>query len=815
MKNRLFCLLALLALLPALTGCNIPASMLPDAWTTPAAPDQPGASAGTGEPGSIATPLPPTPQTLVSFRVLAPENTPPGTLVYLTVLDEVTGLALNSQAIPMEPLPRQAESGPFAHILTIPLPIGSVLTYRYERDAMGVRVAEHLSDGTQVRYRMYVVHGQGVVEDVVSRWTDTDFTYPTGRISGKAADAVSGKPLPNLLVEAGGMQTFTAADGSYLLEGLPPGTHNLIAYALDGAYRPFQQGARVAEQSTTPADFALQPAPPVSVVFVVKAPPNTLPVVPLRMAGNLLNLGNSFGNLAGGMSGVVGRMPVMKALPDGRYTLTLSLPAGADLRYKYSLGDGFWNAERTPDGAFRLRRLIVPETTALVEDTIDSWQDNRAAMITFDVRVPGNTPPGDSVSIQFNPLIGWTEPVPMWNLGGNRWAYILFSPLNLPGNFSYRYCRNAQCGYADDASTPGLYGAGRELKITGRPQTASDTITEWSGLLDAQPPVTPAVEVTGRGVDYAAGVEFAAGYSASWAALSPQITQGLLDLGTNWVIVGPTWSYGRTAPGNTPPVLAPQAGRDPLNPDLSGLLEAYAAAGLNTGLYPQPRFALPVDEWWATAPRDDPGWWPVWFEQYRAFIINYADLASAQGAQALVLGGGWLAPALPGGVLADGTPSGVPENAEARWRGLIAEVRSQFGGSLLWALDEQSIAAPPPFIDAVDQLYLALSLDAGETFNSKLDMDLGGWLDGVAYPSQLVSGKPLVLALEIASGADLQSQAGLYNEALTAVAQRQWISGFISRGYFPPARLQDPGPSVNGKPAGELLKLWYPLLRRE
>jgi len=52
----------------------------------------------------------------------------------------------------------------------------------------------------------------------------------------------------------------------------------------------------------------------------------------------------------------------------------------------------------------------------------------------------------------------------MWHLGEQRWAYILFSPLNVPGNISYRYCRAGQCGTADDIATPGLYGQGRHFK---------------------------------------------------------------------------------------------------------------------------------------------------------------------------------------------------------------------------------------------------------------------------------------------------------------------------------------------------------------
>jgi hypothetical protein len=81
-----------------------------------------------------------------------------------------------------------------------------VLNYLFERQVGDIRVAEHLSDGSPVRYRMYYVQGQGLVEDVISRWTDTGFESSSGRIRGSAVDADTGGPIPNLLV-AGVAQT--------------------------------------------------------------------------------------------------------------------------------------------------------------------------------------------------------------------------------------------------------------------------------------------------------------------------------------------------------------------------------------------------------------------------------------------------------------------------------------------------------------------------------------------------------------------------------------------------------------------------------
>ena len=96
---------------------------------------------------------------------------------------------------------------------------------------------------------------------------------------------------------------------------------------------------------TTQVSLSLAPADLVSVVFTVSVPETGIKNLPIRLAGDLLQLGNTFGDLRGGLSTLAARMPLLSPLSDGRYTITLSLPAGADIRYKYTLGDGLWNAE--------------------------------------------------------------------------------------------------------------------------------------------------------------------------------------------------------------------------------------------------------------------------------------------------------------------------------------------------------------------------------------------------------------------------------------------------------------------------------------
>ena len=85
--RRLSFLPYILILAFVMNGCNMPTG-------------QPTAAPPSGEQPaddlSIATPLPPLPITLVSFRMQAPAGTPQDETIYLSILDEVTGLALNA-----------------------------------------------------------------------------------------------------------------------------------------------------------------------------------------------------------------------------------------------------------------------------------------------------------------------------------------------------------------------------------------------------------------------------------------------------------------------------------------------------------------------------------------------------------------------------------------------------------------------------------------------------------------------------------------------------------------------------------------------
>ena len=784
-------------------------------------------------PATTPTPSNPIEVAAVTFQVSVPADTPADAPIQVSLLDEITGLALNPTQLTMT---RENDT---THTITIRVTNGSLIKYRYSRSD-DLFVQEHLTNGSPVRYRMLKVDGPMYVQDVVARWNDTGYQGGVGRIQGALTDAVTKQPLSGIFIAAGGAQTISAADGSYILDGLPAGTHNLTAFSPTGDYRTYQQGAVVAERANTPASFDMLPAEHITVTLNVTVPEGTIPGVPMRVAGNLSQLGNEFASLQGGFSTIANQMPVLDYVGENRYHLELSLPSGTFIRYKYTLGDGFWNAEHAVDGNFHLREFVVPNESITINDEIITFGSNESAPVWFDVTVPAYTRAEETVYIQFHPF-AWTEPLPMWRLEPNRWVYQLQSPLDVLGEISYRYCRNAQCNFADDIITQGDLALGRTMTKSDEMLTIKDTVDAWvwwdaDQPVPARPDITPSPRETG----FTAGVELFAEYLPGWAGFHAQTVGQTKALGSNMLVTAPTWSIRQT----NPPIFSLVPGEDITPEKLLRELEQTQGEGLQTAVFPTFTFDFDSTLWWAEADRDYL-WWTTWFEQYDHFAQHHALLAKKANANMLILGGEWLSPALPNGFLEDGFSSGVPADAEMLWRDIIADIRVNYDGTLAWALPyPEGVYNPPAFLDAVDVVYLLWDEPLAEQSGASIpDLRQAAIreLDGIVFPFVFELDKPIILSVaypSIANGyttcpgeqdgeclpvgllaqpaaelpdidRDLQAQTDAYQAVLEAVNARDWVSGFVSRGFYPPVPLRDKSYSVHGKPAAQMLGYWF------
>lgn len=401
----------------------------------------------------------PPPDVEVHFTVLVPQGTPDED-IQLSIVDAVTGIAFNPRRYTMQP------AGENGYAVSISVPFGSLLTYRYVRQG-DATTFETAATGAAISYRELLVNRTNMSSnDLVAAWSDLPSQVVAGQISGQVTDAESGAPIGGLNVSASGLHTTTDAEGIYILGGLIQGQHNLVISSPDGAYVSFQQAALVAEDMDTPAHIQMHRAEMLSVTFSLALPEDSVPSVPIYLVGNLAQLGSGASSPA--------ELPRLQPGAEGRYTLTLLLPAGVDIRYKYTLGDGFWNAEHLPSGAFALRQLVLGGDAAglTVEDQVSQWTAGASAPIWFQVTPPAGTE--GPVYLQFK-LLDWTASIPMWTLGDGRWAYKLYSPTNFGTPLEYRYCLDGAC------ATPEVDAARTVTGNQENTQVLEDQVSGWQG----------------------------------------------------------------------------------------------------------------------------------------------------------------------------------------------------------------------------------------------------------------------------------------------------------------------------------------------
>jgi hypothetical protein len=753
------------------------------------------------------------------FETWLTKPLPTQSSLFLEVIDDVNGWSvLNSMRYPMQPDP----SFPLHYQLNYPIPVGSLIKYRYiYSQSDGIIHTENVLAKTPFRYRTAFVPNSLTISDTIFGWIDDPYLGPRGTLSGQISSD-SGNTVGNLFVTAAGLTTQTASDGSFILTNLPVGEHNLVVYSPNGAYRPFQQRAIIAANAITPAQILVSPQPLVKVIFRVTCPQPTAGL-PIRIISNLEGMGNSFADISNGFSGIASHAPLMVYQPDGSYSITLNLPAGLDFRYKYSLGDGFWNAEHTEQGILRTRQIIIPTKGGFVQDNVEAWGDPTAQPIKFFVQTPPETPATDIISIQFN-AFGWTPPIPMWKTSENTWYYLLHTPWTNTTILHYRYCRNDQCGIADDLQTAGIIATNRSLE----PGVFEyqDTITNWVGLPKQKTPTSiSAGEIHPRGNTFIAGVEYQSTYSPLWSPYQTIALQNIRDLNANWVIIPSPWQYTNINPVSLEPIM----GYTPSQHEITNTVQQAKAKQLNIAIYPTSLPAIQTNTFWTKAPINE-DWLENWQNAYRRMILSHAYLATQNQIGLLILGEPYL-----------GLPDSPMIDKETYWEQLIKDIRNVYSGKIALAIPiiEQGLIVPT-WSNQVDMLYVLWSLPLGYNFpemQAQATQIINTWL----MPAYQSTGKPIIIAISYPSidGAaaqgcvrvetscypfeildqpmpssselkeDMQEQLDAYSAVLNSLQPYDWIQGFVSRGYYPPAQMQDKSASIHGKPAADALWFWY------
>ncbi len=747
----------------------------------------------------------------------------------LEIVDEISGLSLNSTRYLL------LKIDPTQYFTEVSFPPGRIIKYRFVKLA-GIPMVETISNGESVRYRLLRIDSPMVINDIVASWEDQPYQGAKGKLEGHITSP-GNIPVPALMVIVAGQRTITNSEGFFEINEIPVGLQRISIFSLDGSMPYFQQEAVIGENATTPVNIQLTPNKIVTISFNVTVPEGDFTGIPIRIVGDLYQLGNTFSDLKGGISVIASRSPALMYQSSGKYTFTISLPEGTYFSYRYTLGDGFWNSERTMDGKQNTRELIVPGEDLIVNDLIGTWNSPGYAPITFRVSVPQNTPVDERVSIQFNPY-GWMESIPMWSLGNNQWYYVLYNPIEFLGKTEYRYCRNDQCmdqsHFEGDGKEDNLFS----FMPSNVSQAFQDTITSWDYFDNTSlQMVNPDVGVR-LGEKFTYGYEMDEEYSPEWQPYWSYTFNEMRKSNAKWLFLSPTWTITQ----NTPIKIELCPGNDPLWQDTLDVLSQANFFDLRIALFPsvdfnETDFALTLEN------EDTNQRLESWFNQYRTFIINYADMAEISGAEILVIGG----PEIDFSLADEFSINGISDPASTtysrnRWNGLIGEIRARYKGKVYWAFTyPEDFRSLPVWVDELDGLYLlwngTLAQNSTASYISMEEEISSRFTNEIAKPI-ISSGKPILIGMYIPSidGAsmncvtvngecrsinnrqrneinqsqsvlDIQEQLDVYKAALTYFSKQEWFSGFISRGYFPPAVMIDKSASIHGKPAESYLKM--------
>lgn len=746
----------------------------------------------------------------VEFNAELRQSYSPETTLALNVLDEVSGLDYNISQYELTRVSENRYSG------TLFLPLGAIIKYRYQ-STFPIDQPEAAADGSSVAYRVAVISRNLQINDSISGWPELPYAGTTGKLSGIVSDQQTQKPLADCLVALSGYLTFTDMTGRFFFEHIPEGVHSLTVVSIDGKYQAFQQRANVLSGLSTPAVIALNPLPEVTVKFIVSLPDEALGA-PVRIAGNLSQLGNVYADIAAGESTLAARMPLLTRMDDGRYTISLKLNAGTDLVYKYTLGDGLVNAERDKQQKLVLRRFIVPDKDVTVVDKVITWKPESANPVSIQVSVPENTPSGDSISIQFARDDVWRQPVPMWPVSKNAWMFLLFETAKNADGMQYRICRNDQCELAYDEasfSSPVPVGQAPENLYS---------VTSWHLWKNAAAPSLPSAAQPENG--QLLGVEFTAAYQPSDLNRYRDVFKELKALGVNWVIFSPSWQVTDL---DGLPYLDPNPAGGMMIMDLLQIIQLAQEQGLTVALYPKLNFSPDTSGWWKSTQRNAL-WWQQWYQEYDHFVMNYAQLAAYSKVDQFILGGADVGPSLPGALLTTATNSGTPKTAEKIWTELIRKVNTYYQGEVLWALPVQDQAfSTYSFFSEIDGIYAQIQFPAEnyayydrDTASGFVQTNLAAYRDEVDLPIYIGLNAPSASSESFSCKAadclrspragscpeqqvDLERQNYFYYSYWPVLRSSSWITGTATRGFYSVVMLQDCSSSVYGKPAFETI----------
>jgi len=358
---------------------------------------------------------------------------------------------------------------------------GAIIRYSYDRhdgtnccDSDVTR--EALGERFRMQYRFLLAEdGLQRVNDAIGTWNDLREPHIEGKITGRVTDRITGAPIFDADVSISGIHVGTRVDGSYKIEGLPPGEHTVIAHSDTGDFLPAQSVVVIIGNHSEIKDLTVSPTKLVPVTFEVVLPDSTPENAWVKIGGNIISLGARIAHPSRPLSPDNYFLPLLEREGNTAFD-EFMLPEGAVIEYFYTIGPIGVTNERGAQGATIVRSFIVGEDGDHRSDKVRFWNNEGWSLVTLTLIPPVNTPEDAKIALNMGPS-SWMER----RDDGTYTTVLGTGPAG--STMSYRYLLGDDFhGGADasDAADDGL----RMFTVQDGVSEITDTVTRWRGQRD-------------------------------------------------------------------------------------------------------------------------------------------------------------------------------------------------------------------------------------------------------------------------------------------------------------------------------------------
>lgn len=472
--------------------------------------------------------------------------------------------------------------------------------------------------------------------------------------------------------------------------------------------------------------------------------------------------------------------------------------------------------------------------------------------ITFEVLLPGNTPEEDTIFVKFE---SW-DAYPLKKVEGQgRGRQTLegsvpIAKLGYPGGkIGYSYVRNNYHSYGTEYLPPEkdnpnqpkhLSVALREIEIQPG-KKVKDEVLRWrwfpkdgEELPDPPPTNAGSIFIPPRVSEepFQAGVILSDLWTEEFEAMIDPTLNHLKKINVGWIGVKPPWDYTKIDPL---PKIENTLETVPGYPEakLRLLIRKAKKAGFKVNLEPQICCTDPKIE----------GRGKSWYEEYARQLESWLEfhlkIANEEKVDLMLLGASWL--------------ENPPIDMQKVFTRLFRKMRSEFRGKTAVSLGVMGIGGEVlptyeqilpilPYVDYVvfdnwSELVKKLKPSREEVAAGAAEL-----FDQRILPFQQKVGKPAIMIaaypsarggamgteapgmeeLELAIVGpeeaspiklDLMTQAWIFDALLEETAKHPFMVGFAPFAYPFMSMPKEPGHTVRGKPAEEIMSLWFAVLR--